>query len=123
MQKNWENDPQQLINMLQTMVLWIGNDYEDEDLKARAKEIFKWLGHLSDMESKKMEDVIKKLDKIEELLDRLIKVTPFQFPTRLETHTCPHMNVVPMHMVITGPMTFTCPDCGESIEVQPNVTW
>ena len=116
MQKNWENDPQQLINMLQTMVLWIDNDYEDDDLKERAKEIFKWMGHLSKMENKKMEDAIKKLDKIEKLLERLIKLTP-------SAPTCQHTNAVPMHMVITGPMTFTCPDCGELITVQPNVTW
>lgn len=42
----WKNDPEQLINMLQTMILWIDNDYEDEELKGRAKEIHELLQRL-----------------------------------------------------------------------------
>ena len=46
---DWKNDPEQLINMLQTMVLWIDNDYEDEDLKGRVREIHKYLERLEYM--------------------------------------------------------------------------
>ena len=77
-----------------------------------------------------MDDVIKKLENIEKLLEKLLEKLidntvpqlPF-IPQRLEVPQCPHPRMVPSHLVITGPMTFTCPDCGEMVTIYPNITF
>ena len=125
--KHFENDFKTLLMMIQTMVLWIDNDYEDEDLKERAKEVHKYLerlDYLYNMEKSPMDDVIKKLDNIEKLLEKLVSrpapQLPF-IPPRVENYGCFHSRMVPSHMVISQPTKFTCPDCGETVTIGPNV--
>lgn len=66
-----------------------------------------------------MDDVIKKLETIEGLLEKLINQKNFYQPQA----TCLHPRMMPSHMVIMRPTKFTCPDCGKEETIYPNTTW
>ena len=68
------------------------------------------------------EDSIKRLEELEKRVRELEK-SPWYVPRGINNNICPHFRAVPSLMVISYPMTFTCPDCGEVITVNPSVTW
>ena len=59
--KHFENDFKSMLMMIQTMVLCIANDYEDADLKERAREIHQYLEGLEHLEQTKAEDILKQI--------------------------------------------------------------
>lgn len=50
---DWRDNPKDILAMVQTMVLWIDNDYEDAGLKSRVKEIHGLLERLNMLLDKK----------------------------------------------------------------------
>lgn len=70
-----------------------------------------------------MDDVIKRLERLEELVEKLTEGNQ-RFPVYpIIQQGCSHSRAVPSHMVINQRMTFVCPDCGETITVNPMSTY